>query len=86
VCEGDYEKIAEIDGEAISTTTFIDEMIRVVLVDDKKGSKSMMIDEHCAEIGLVETEVRNLEIEFGDDNLSYDECLPIMEEKNKINN
>jgi hypothetical protein len=44
----------------------------------------MMIDERCVEIGLVETEIRNLEIEFGDDNLSYDECLPIMEEKKKI--
>jgi hypothetical protein len=44
----------------------------------------MMIDEHCEEIGLFETEVRNLEIEFDNDNLSYDECLPIMEVKKKI--
>jgi hypothetical protein len=84
VCEAEHEKIAEIDGEAINTTTDIDEMIPVVFVDDNKGSTSMIFDEHCAEIGLFETEVRNLEIEFDDDNLSYDECLQIMEEKKKI--
>jgi hypothetical protein len=37
VCEAEHEKIVEIDGEAISTTTCIDEIIRVVFVDDNKG-------------------------------------------------
>lgn len=48
VCEAKHEKIAETDDEAISTTTCIDEMIRVVFVDDNKGSTSMMIDQHFA--------------------------------------
>ena len=44
----------------------------------------MMINEHCAEIGLSETDVRNLEVEFDDEYLSYDEYLQIMEEKKGI--
>jgi len=60
MCEAKHDKIAETDSEAISSTTHIDEMILVVFVDDNKGSTSMIFDEHCAEIGLFETEVRNL--------------------------
>jgi len=67
VCEAEHEKITETYGEAINTTTCIDEMIRVV--DENKGSTSMMINEHCEEIILFETKVRNLEIEFNDDNV-----------------
>jgi hypothetical protein len=36
VSEAEHEKIAEIDGEAISTTTRIDEMLPVMFVDEKK--------------------------------------------------
>jgi hypothetical protein len=84
VCEAKHEKIAEIDDEAINTATGVDEMIRVMFVDDNKGSTSIIFDELCVEIGLSETKVRNLEVEFDDDNLSYDEYLQIMEENNKI--
>jgi hypothetical protein len=84
VCEAEHEKIAEIDGEAINTATNIDEMIPVSSFDDNKRSTSMIFDEHCAEIGLFEREVRNLETKLDDDNISYDEFLQIMEEKKKI--
>ena len=69
VCEGEHEKIAGTNGEAISTKTYIDEIIQVVFVDDNKGSTSMMISEHCKEIILFETKIINLEIEFNDDNI-----------------
>jgi hypothetical protein len=48
VYEAEDEKIVEIKGEAINTTTDIDEMIPIVFVDDNKGSTSMIFDEHCA--------------------------------------
>ena len=82
MCEAEHEKIAEIDGEAINTIIDINEMIPIVFFVDNKWSTSMMIDEHCEKIGLFETDVRNLEIEIDDDNLSYDECLQIMAKKN----
>jgi len=44
----------------------------------RKEPTKIIVDEDCADISLSETKVRKYEVEFDDDNLSYDEFVQIM--------
>jgi len=96
--EEEHKQVSEVKGEVSCEASCIDEVDPIVFVDDNENEEKievtmcyareeptkMIFDEDCADISLFETEVRKLEVEFDDDNLSYDECLSMMEKKNII--